>query len=95
MKDKTLSFSILWENLTKSEKIEAVVSFVESKSGHVGKLFKSLSKAYKFREAFVKGWSSSKVAEFALRPRFKGVGKLDYFSADFRTTTTTKQCTHP
>ena len=81
---KHLSFSLLWNNLRDNEKSEAIECLVDSGIKEIKANFiTKLAKAYKFRSAFVKSWPSSKVAQFALKPMFKGKSKIGCFLDDF------------
>jgi hypothetical protein len=71
---------LLWENLKEKERYNAIISMVDSGSKESKETFiPSLAKAYNFRTAYVKSWPSSKVAEFTLKPKFKGATKIDSF----------------
>ena len=81
---KPLDLILLWNNLKHNEKCDAISHLVDSGVKETKETFISnLAKAYKFRNAFVKSWPSSKIAQFTLKPLFKGKSKIDYYVDDF------------
>ena len=66
---KPLDLILLWNNLKHNEKCDAISHLVDSGVKETKETFISnLAKAYKFRNAFVKSWPSSKIAQFTLKP---------------------------